>query len=132
MEEQGISSVFEDRLNPSLYDEWVYVRECPYGRSMGIEARLESPVTHHSDSTSSTSSSTNAFGASSPFPQPSVLDKSTLITVSLTRVDVTLFHTSIKGTHPAIVCAFTFTLSQIPITSKLLPKPTSSLLLPRN
>ncbi|GAA0184019.1 hypothetical protein LIER_31333 [Lithospermum erythrorhizon] len=111
MDEEGISSVFEDRLNPSLYDERVYVREYPYARNMDIETRLESPATHHCDSTSSTSSSTNASDASSPSPQPSILDKGTLITASLTHVDVMLFNTSIKGMHLAFVCTFTFTLT---------------------
>ncbi|GAA0140977.1 hypothetical protein LIER_02225 [Lithospermum erythrorhizon] len=64
---------------------------------MYIETRLESPATHRSDSTSTTSSSTNASGASSPSPQLSILGKGPLITASLTRVDVTPCHTSIKG-----------------------------------
>ncbi|GAA0158684.1 hypothetical protein LIER_15642 [Lithospermum erythrorhizon] len=63
---------------------------------MDIETHPESSASHHSGSTLSTSISTTASGASSPHPEPSILDKGILITASLTRVDVTPFHTFIK------------------------------------
>ncbi|GAA0138433.1 hypothetical protein LIER_42534 [Lithospermum erythrorhizon] len=55
MDEQGISCVFEDRLNPSLYDKRAHMRECPYTKVTSFEPRLESPVTRSFDVESSLS-----------------------------------------------------------------------------
>ncbi|GAA0140743.1 hypothetical protein LIER_02038 [Lithospermum erythrorhizon] len=88
MDEQGINVVFEDRLNPSLYDDRVYVKECHYTKVATPGPLIESSATYSSDSTSS---STDTSSASSPFHHSPSSDKSTLKTASLTRVDVTSF-----------------------------------------
>ncbi|GAA0170792.1 hypothetical protein LIER_24976 [Lithospermum erythrorhizon] len=52
MDEQGISSVFEDRLNPALYDLPVYERECPYVIRTNPANCQESLATRSSSSSS--------------------------------------------------------------------------------
>ncbi|GAA0154316.1 hypothetical protein LIER_12333 [Lithospermum erythrorhizon] len=58
-----------------------------------LEPPSESPAT---SSSSSTSSSTDTSSASSPYPHSPVLDKGVSKTTTITHVNVTMFHTSIK------------------------------------
>ncbi|GAA0174243.1 hypothetical protein LIER_27681 [Lithospermum erythrorhizon] len=67
MDEQGISSIFEDRLNPSLYDKQVYLRECPYVKVASPKPRLESHVIRSCEDESSGDES--SLSANSPIPQ---------------------------------------------------------------
>ncbi|GAA0173531.1 hypothetical protein LIER_41544 [Lithospermum erythrorhizon] len=62
MDEQGINSIFANRLNPSLYDKRVYVKECPYEKVVSPKPRLESPTTR-------TSNDESSLSANSPVPQ---------------------------------------------------------------
>ncbi|GAA0168602.1 hypothetical protein LIER_23279 [Lithospermum erythrorhizon] len=70
MDEQGISSVFEDRLNPTLYDYRAYERECPYFPTHAT--RQGSLTTPSSDSSSSDLDSSLA---TFPIPQLTITDK---------------------------------------------------------
>ncbi|GAA0144430.1 hypothetical protein LIER_04877 [Lithospermum erythrorhizon] len=72
MDEQGISSIFADRLNPSLCDRRVYVRECSYAKVASHVPRLESLATHPNDVSSDDESS---LFANSPIPQVTVENK---------------------------------------------------------
>ncbi|GAA0146562.1 hypothetical protein LIER_06484 [Lithospermum erythrorhizon] len=72
MDEQEISFVFEDRLNPALYDLRVYERECPYSMTVNPGIRQESLATQSSSSSSEGSDTTSAI---SPLPQLKVTDK---------------------------------------------------------
>ncbi|GAA0146452.1 hypothetical protein LIER_06401 [Lithospermum erythrorhizon] len=72
MYEQGISSVFEDRLNPVLYDLRMYERECPYITTTNPMIRQKPLATR---SSSSSSDNSNTSSASSPLPQLTVINK---------------------------------------------------------
>ncbi|GAA0142238.1 hypothetical protein LIER_03184 [Lithospermum erythrorhizon] len=71
MDEQGISSIFDDMLDPSLYDKWVYVRECPYAKVASPKPRLESPVTRSSEDESS-SGDESSLSANSSITQVTI------------------------------------------------------------
>ncbi|GAA0167946.1 hypothetical protein LIER_22778 [Lithospermum erythrorhizon] len=62
MDEQGISSVFDDRLNHALYDLRVYEKECPYAPRANPAIRPEPLATRSSSSSSDDldTSSTNS------------------------------------------------------------------------
>ncbi|GAA0181869.1 hypothetical protein LIER_30295 [Lithospermum erythrorhizon] len=74
MDEQGISSVFYDRLNPTLYDLRVYEQECPYAPMLNLVIHPQ-PLATLSSTSSSDDSDTSS--ADSPLTQLAVRDKGT-------------------------------------------------------
>ncbi|GAA0151490.1 hypothetical protein LIER_10199 [Lithospermum erythrorhizon] len=68
MDEQRISHEFLDRLNPALYDQRVYVRECPYSKAESPVPRAEYVATQ----SSSSSGESDTTSASSPISQVAV------------------------------------------------------------
>ncbi|GAA0144230.1 hypothetical protein LIER_04730 [Lithospermum erythrorhizon] len=59
MYEQGISPEFLDRLNPALYDQGIYARECPYSKAASLETRKGSMAIQSSSFSSSESDTTS-------------------------------------------------------------------------
>ncbi|GAA0167503.1 hypothetical protein LIER_22423 [Lithospermum erythrorhizon] len=90
MDEQGISSVFKDRLNPTLYDYRAYERECPYAPTHAT--RQGSLTTLSSDSSSNDLDSSLT---TSPLPQPTVTDK--VATKIASGINDVMDPVSIKG-----------------------------------